>query len=70
LLIASIATITGPGAFALERLTSVAGRAIRATPPAQLGAILERAGFEVDEQRRIRRPRFVPWPVLTDAHLR
>lgn len=67
LLIASIATVTGPGRQVLQLASSMAGQPIRALPPSELAALLERSAFEVVGQRRIRRPGFVPWPVLTEA---
>lgn len=67
LLIASIATITGPGRRALQLISSAAGQPIRALPPGEVAALLETSGFDIVRQRRISRPGVVPWPVLTEA---
>lgn len=67
LLLASIATITGPADDALRRVTTAVGRPVRALPPRRLRRLLEDAGFDVTHQARVPRAGLVPWPVLTDA---
>ncbi|MDH3753800.1 MAG: methyltransferase domain-containing protein [Acidimicrobiia bacterium] len=66
-LVASIATMTGLGDDIVRRLTSRGGRPIRALPPERLRRLLDRAGFEVVDQRRVPRLGLIGWPVLTDA---
>ena len=70
LLIASIASVTNVGDSAVRQLSSVAGQPIRALTPQRLKGLLTTAGFDVVHQRRVPRLGFVPWPALTEAHLR
>jgi len=70
LLLASIAATTDLGDATMRRLSRAAGQPFRALTPRRLSGLLEEAGFEVTDQRRIHRLGLIPWPVLTDAHLR
>lgn len=70
LVIASIATVTHLGERILRSASRLGGAEIRALPPRTLRTALERAGFEVLDQRRIPRLGMVAWPVLTDARRR
>ena len=69
LIIASIATTTDLGSREVRRWSEAFGQPIRAIPPRSLARLLERAGFDVIQQRRLPRFGLVPWPVLTDARL-
>ena len=68
LIIVSVATLTRIGDEVIGRMSTIAGRRVRAVPPGRMAELLRAAGFEVREQRRIRRG-LVPWPALTDARL-
>jgi len=70
LLLASIAATTDLGDATMRRLSRAAGQPFRALTPRRLSGLLDGAGFEVTDQRRIPRIGLIPWPVLTDAHLR
>jgi ubiquinone/menaquinone biosynthesis C-methylase UbiE len=70
LLIASVATTTDAGDRVMRRLSRAAGQPLRAIPPRRMAQLLEDAGFELVDQRRIPRLGAVPWPVLTDARRR
>ena len=65
-LIVSIATLTALGDGLIRQVSTAAGQPIRALPPDRLALLLNRAGFDVHEQRRLPRG-LAPWPVLTDA---
>jgi ubiquinone/menaquinone biosynthesis C-methylase UbiE len=65
-LIVSLATLTAVGDGLVRRVSAATGQPIRAMPADRLARLLGRAGFDVDEQRRLPRA-FAPWPVLTDA---
>ena len=67
LLIASIAMFTRPGDDLVRCMTTISGRPIRAVPPIRLRRLLDRAGFEVEAQRRIARFGVGGWTVLTSA---
>lgn len=70
LIIASIATTTDLGSTGVRIWSEAFGQPIRALPPRSLARLLEKAGFEVIQQRRLPRLGLIPWPVLTDARLR
>lgn len=70
LVIASIATATQLGDRLLRGASALGGTEIRALPPRSLRTALERAGFEVLDQRRVPRLGLLAWPVLTDARRR
>ena len=66
-LIASIATYTGPGDRLLRSATAAGGRTVRALPPSRMRRLLVGAGFDVVHQGRVPRLGLLPWPVLTEA---
>lgn len=67
LLLASIATITGIGEDVLRFVSQLGGTPIRALTADHMSAIVEKAGLAVVDQRRIRRPGFLPPPIFTEA---
>ncbi len=67
LLLASIATVTGIGEDILRFVSQLGGTPIRALTGDHMRAIAEKAGLAVVDQRRIRRPGFLPPPIFTEA---
>lgn len=70
LILASIAATTDLGSTGVRLCSEAFGQPVRALPPRSLARLLENAGFEVIQQRRLPRLGLIPWPVLTDARLR
>lgn len=67
LLVASVATITGIGEDVLRFVSQLGGTPIRALTGEHMRAVVEKAGLTVLDQRRIRRPGFLPPPIFTEA---
>jgi ubiquinone/menaquinone biosynthesis C-methylase UbiE len=67
LLLASIAATTDLGDATMRRFSRAAGQPFRALTPRRLAGLLEAAGFEITEQRRVPRLGLIPWPALTVA---
>lgn len=67
LLLASVATVTGIGEDVIRFVSQLGGTPIRALTADHMRGVVDRAGLVVVDQRRIRRPGFLPPPVFTEA---